>query len=551
VADDFTERYGELIDGSYDCVDRVVLNAYFPLGHGPGGFRHWWRRLHGGSDDQLDNTHLIRMAARFARRVKAWAAANGVPLIYCTAGERKHRIAEEYLETHTVTTGVFMILAAKAPATVWKVHRSARGAITSLEKKREYVYHYSFHIMDPAFGHLVIKMSGHPPFGAQVMLNGHEYVAVAAQAEGIGFTKEGNCFTEIADPQGLARVADAWPQQAAIGRLGQVCDRWIYSACLCFGLDLAEQERSGFGYAYSTYQAEYSRNLLFKSGAQMEALFDRILDRTRSRLDIPAIRTLFGLKTRPHHNRKHGSSAQEIVIEKPRYGLSWFRITFGRLQLKAYTKGEHVLRFEATVHNAKELRCRRSLDNFAEIITVLAGMADRFATALDCADIGFLPDGLLDELPQPAHAGDSRIAGVDLNKPRIRAALSAALALSPAPGGFTVAQHAARVRQITGQDSYTTRQAAYDLRKLRGKRLVDKPGRTRRYHVPPQAARIITALLALRDHVIAPILAGVRTPRMGRKPKVWTAADRDYENLRIGMQTLFRHVGIETQPAAA
>ena len=131
-------------------------------------------------------------------------------------------------------------------------------------------------------------------------------------------------------------------------------------------------------------------------------------------------------------------------------------------------------------------------------------MADRFATALDCADIGFLPDGLLDELPLPAQAGDSRIAGVDLNKPRIRAALSAALALAPAPGGFTVAQHAARVRQITGQDGYTTRQAAYDLRKLRGKHLISKPGRARRYHVPADSARTIAALLALRDHIIAP-----------------------------------------------
>jgi hypothetical protein len=265
-------------------------------------------------------------------------------------------------------------------------------------------------------------------------------------------------FTEIADPQRLARVADAWPRDAAIGRLGQVCDRWIYTACLCFGLDLDEQERSGFRYGYSVYQAEYSRNLLFKSGAQMEDLFDRILDRTRSRLDIPAVRTLFGLKTRPHRNRKAGPPAQEIVIEKPRYGLSWFRISFGRLQLKAYTKGEHVLRFEATVHNAKELRCRRSLDNFDQIIDRLAGMADRFATALDCADTGFLPDGVLDELPLPAQAGASRIAGIDLNKPRIRAALAAALALAPAPGGFTVADHAARVRQITGHDGYTTRQ---------------------------------------------------------------------------------------------
>ena len=551
MADDFSARYGDLINGSYDCVDRVVLNAWFPMGVKPGGLRTWWRRLHGGSDDQLDNAHLMRMAGRFARRVKAWAAANGIPVIFCTAGQRKHLIAEEYLETHVVTTGVFLILAAKAPAAVWKVHRSARGTITNIEKKREYVYHYSFHIMDPAFGHLTVKMSGHPPFGAQVMLNGHEYVAVAAQGEGIGFTKEGNCFTEIADPQRLARVADAWPRDAAIGRLGQVCDRWIYSACLCFGLDLAEQQRSGFRYAYSVYQAEYSRNLLFKSGAQMEALFDRILDRTRSRLDIPAIRTLSGLRTRPHRNRKAGPPAQEIVIEKPRYGLSWFRISSGRLQLRAYTKGEHVLRFEATVHNTKELRCRRSLENFAEIITLLAGMADRFATTLDCADIGFLPDGVLDELPLPARAGPRRIAGIDLNKPRIRAALAAALALAPAPGGFTVAEHAARVRQITGHDGYTTRQAAYDLRKLRGKQLVDKPGRTRRYHVPPAGGRTIAALLTLRDHVIAPILAGVRSPRMGRKPKIWTTADRDYETLRIGMQTLFRHVGIETQPAAA
>jgi hypothetical protein len=160
-----------------------------------------------------------------------------------------------------------MILVARARATVWKVKKSAAGVITKLEKKSEYVNHYSFHIMDPAWGHLVIKMSGHPPFGAQVILNGHEYVACAAQAEGIGFTKEGNCFTEITDPRGLAQIAETLSHDAAAGRLGRACDRWIYSACLCFGLDLAEQQASGFRYACSTCQAEYSRNLIFASGA--------------------------------------------------------------------------------------------------------------------------------------------------------------------------------------------------------------------------------------------------------------------------------------------
>ena len=466
----------------------------------------------------------------------AWAKANGVPVIYCAAGERKHEIAEQYLADNTVSTGVFLVLAAKAPASVWKVNRSARGVITSLEKKTEYVYHYGFHIMDPAWGHMVIKMSGHPPWPAQVILNGHEFVAVAAQGEGIGFVKEGNCFTEIADPQGLARVAGTLSQPAAIGRLGQACERWIYSACLCFGLDTTEQQASGFRYGYSVYQAEYSRNLLFASGGQMEDLFNRVLDRTRSRLDLPAVRAIFGLKTRPHRSRAAGPPAQEIVIEKPRYGLAWFRISFGMLQVKAYTKGEHVLRFEATVHNAKELRCRRGLDNLGEIITCLAGIADRFATALDCADISFIPDGILDELPLPSAAGTACTAGIDLNKPRIRAALAAAVALAPAPYGFTAGEFAAKVRQMARADAYTTRQAAYDLRKLRGKDLLIKPGRSRRYRIPPDAARTITALLALRDHVIAPILAGIRSPRPGRRPTHWTRIDADYENLRISIR---------------
>jgi hypothetical protein len=178
-------------------------------------------------------------------------------------------------------------------------------------------------------------------------------------------------------------------------------------------------------------------------------------------------------------------------------------------------------------------------------------MAERFATTLDCADISFLPDGVLDQLPLPSRIGAVRTGGIDLTKPRIRAVLAAALALAPPPHGFTVAGFAAKACQMTRHDGYTIRQAAYDLRKLRGKNLIAQPGRTRRYHVPPQAARTTAALLALRSHVIAPILAGIRSPRTGRKPAHWTIIDRDYETLRAGMQALFNHLGTDTRPAGA
>ncbi|MEA2534007.1 MAG: hypothetical protein QOJ93_1818, partial [Actinomycetota bacterium] len=73
-----------------------------------------------------------------------------------------------------------------------------------------------------------------------------------------------------------------------------------------------------------------------------------------------------------------------------------------------------------------------------------------------------------------------------------------------------------------------------------------------RYLVPAEAARTITALSVLRDQVIGPILAGVRVPRQGRPPKAWTRIDRDYEVLRVGMQTLFGDLGLTTSmPMAA
>ena len=69
--------------------------------------------------------------------------------------------------------------------------------------------------------------------------------------------------------------------------------------------------------------------------------------------------------------------------------------------------------------------------------------------------------------------------------------------------------------------------------------------------MPSHAARTITALVTVRHKVIAPLLAGIRTPRQGRPPKHWTNIDRGYETLRRAMQSLFKDLGISTKTATA
>jgi hypothetical protein len=210
-----------------------------------------------------------------------------------------------------------------------------------------------------------------------------------------------------------------------------------------------------------------------------------------------------------------------------------------------------VLRVEAITHNTKDLNCGRVLDRFGDITARLRAMAEAFCTTVDCVDVTFIPDGLLDELPHASLLGATRVGGIDLNHARMRNTVAAVLALAVAPSGFTIGDLAAKVHTMTGQtdDDYTIRQAAYDLRKLRAKDLVAKIGRSHRYHVPSGAARTMAGLVALRDHVIAPILAGVRSPHRGRRPSCWTTVDRDYEQVRIAMQTLFHDLAIDRDAA--
>jgi DNA-binding transcriptional ArsR family regulator len=543
MADSLSDRYADLLTGSYDCVDRIVLNAYFRMGHDPGGFRLWWRALT-GSDETLDNTHLMRLAGRFSRRLRAWAQANGIPVVDCPIGERKHDLAEEYLAKAKITQGLFLVLVGRAQAPVWDV-----GGKHHLERKKPlpYVNHYSFHILDPDWGHITIKVSGHPPFPAQVILNGHEYVACQARKAGIRFTKERNCFTHISDAAGLAKIADTLSGQRTIGRLSRVCERWIYTTCLCFALDLEDQKQSGFHYQYSNYQVEYSRNLIFEIGGHMDQVFQALIDRSRVLLDLKMVRTILGYQRRPrYHKRKKKSAEWEVVVGKPVYDLTIFKLHCSRLTLKIYTKGERVLRIEVVVHNTQELRRGRSLEKFPEIVVEAKSILERFMDALSCIDQCFIADRMLEQLPAPSQVGKTKVGGIDLNKARMRWVIEAVIALSPSSGGFTASELARQVRALSKQSEsdYGPRRAAYDLKKLRGKKIVRRIRQTRRYESLPKGLRAMAALVVLRNKAIKPLLAGTQEQRPSRGAQNPSALDRHYDTIRTAMRGVFQELGV-------
>jgi len=157
-----------------------------------------------------------------------------------------------------------------------------------------------------------------------------------------------------------------------------------------------------------------------------------------------------------------------------------------------------------------------------------------------------IADETLERLPEPSVVGKTRVGGVDTNRLRMRLAMKAVVALSTSPTGFTAGEVACKVRSLGGlpESAYSPRQAAYDLKKLRGKQMVPRKPRSRRYEELPDGLRAMAALVVLRDDVIKPLLAGQGNLRRGRRPSKSAPIDAHYAVLQHDMRERFRDLGM-------
>ncbi len=549
--DAFGTYHAELIQASYDCVDRLVVNCYYQLGQTGGGFRTFWRSWK-GNDTRLSGEGLRQAAGDLARRLHAYCQKQHIPWIECGAGDIKYQIAREHRPKDRTFQGIFAILVGRAPAPLWEVRRNAQDQITDLRRTQQWphVQHYYFQIIDPQWGHVVVRLCGYAPWGAQVIVNGHEWVERQAWAKKVRVAKVGNCFIEGTNYKAVQSLATDLSASDLGQRLQALCGRWLYSACLCFALPLAEQQRTNFHYQFSVWQLELSRNFLFKRPEVLEEVFQKLIDRTRAPLDIKTLETIFGRRHRQPTKKQPRAGRSGCEVAKELDASSWdmtvWRVRWGQIVLKVYDKAGRVLRVEVKVLNTAQLRCGKALAKLGQQLLCLHGLLERFLASLQAAHVGFLDAGQFERWAQPSQRGNRRLAGLDLNKARNRTVIAAVSGLATQPEGFTTAQVAQAVQDRTGwtPDRYSPRRAAYDLAKLRGKDLVKRVQGRRRYECCPEQLRVLCAYVVLRDQVIKPVLAGVARRQLPPSPPTLSRLDQHYLALRLELQRTCQTIGL-------
>jgi len=103
TSDDFSTYLADLFSGTYDCVDRISVRGYFPLGQTSGGL------LTGQSPQPA--CAVVAHSALYLERVCSTRRVH--------ASARKHKIPLRY----------FAIFVANAPALVWQAKNNDAGEI--------------------------------------------------------------------------------------------------------------------------------------------------------------------------------------------------------------------------------------------------------------------------------------------------------------------------------------------------------------------------------------------------------------------------------------
>jgi len=66
--------------------------------------------------------------------------------------------------------------------------------------------------------------------------------------------------------------------------------------------------------------------LIFKSGRDLDEVYQPLVERTWTRLDVPRLKTIFGRRNRPHLNAGRGL---ERRIEHTEHDLTVFKLKSG------------------------------------------------------------------------------------------------------------------------------------------------------------------------------------------------------------------------------
>lgn len=474
------------------CLDRLSLNGYLPLLQSSGQLVTFLTQHCG---QPIPSPVLLQqMSATCVRAVRAFAAAQPVPLVPFEHGVRKDDVAAAHRARCAGTDGVVFIGVAQANAQAFKASKQTAGTAVNFQSSRQAVYvnYYYCYVLDEDFGPAFIKSCSYAPCTLTSCLHGHEWAKRQLTHERIAFEALDNGFRACADPARLQAMCDTLgtdPIQAFFTK---------GLARLPLPLTAADRQ-AGYDYRLSIWQREVSRTQGFADPSHGQAFFEAVL---REHLDrgrparIPLLFERRVQKTTP------GLARTRVFQEGVAPSV---HVEYKHCPVKPYFKERRALRTEMTINDPTDLGVKKDIRNLPYLTRLGREVTRRLVAVQRGSQACTVSGEGLARVVQPTVTGDGqRASGLRLGDRRAMAVLAALLLLLHLPSGLTHRAVRQRVAPYRGCDlrADTSGQMTYDLRRLRLKGLVWRIPHSHRYQVTPSGYRVAVLVTTLDARVL-------------------------------------------------
>jgi hypothetical protein len=491
-------------------IDRILLQGYVPKLQTVGlvcRFLRWQRKFFVPS-----SAAFKKIGDDYVARVHQFAADHDIPVVYFDKEKKKRKkkvakeeVARPYMEAAAKQGGagrVVLIGIAQEKASVWrswkaKGQEKARHPHMEWGRQMAMINHYYFYIWDQEWGATFWKTNAYAPWPIWLWLNGHSWAQQQLRKAGIAYQTLDNGFLSCADPKTLQRICD---------RLGPGAVKsffWRWQARLPSPFTRADL-RAGYVYELAFRQFEISDTRVFDHPAAGRAFFEGLI---RDHLDVgrpSLVSVIFGRRV----DRRTPGTFQTKVITK---GVEPEVCCYYRSsRIKQYFKLHHALRTETVICDTKDFGIGRRVNqaNWRALRAVGEAANQRLCDA-QAQDARPAPDVVtFNQVTRPSLTVDGLHApGLRFGDPRVMAVLSAILGFVHCLVGFTNAELVERVGPLLESLSYSSRQATYDLRRLKRKGVISRIPSTQRYQLTAFGRRIATWFSKAHGRVLTPGLA--------------------------------------------
>src|SRR5947209_1675665 len=496
---DYATLLHDHITLSCRSIDRLFLQAYVPKLQTVGQVCLFLNRQRGFRIPS--SAAFGQIGEAYVTAIHRWAEAEGIPVRYFAKGENKEAIAEPLIRAAAEAGGdgkVVLIGIAQEKASTWrswkkKGQEQARHPHMEWGRQMGFINHFYFYLWDPEWGPAFWKTNAYAPYPIWLWLNGHSWAKRQLDKAGIAYQELDNGFRWCADPAALQRICN----RLAANAVHTFFWRWFHRLPTPF---TADDLQAGYTYELAFRQFEVSDTRVFDRPQTGRAFFEGVI---RDHLDLgrpDQVVLVFDRKLLP---RTPGRFRTRIITRGVDPQLS---CTYKSSRLKQYFKLGRALRTETVIGDTRDFGIgRRVCAKNWTALRAVGETANRRLCDVEAQTARPAPDVVtLTHVTRPSTTTDGLHApALAFGDPRVMALLASLVHFSHVLAGFTNQQLVELMASLWDQP-YSSRQATYDLRRLRRKGLITRLPRSQRYQLTGFGRRVAVLFTKAHGRLLAP-----------------------------------------------